>query len=74
MSTVEQAQAVERAMTHWVGVEPLVRARNVLAHAGRGPDGAWKLANAMQRMPFWNQGPSNYLDMVHALEAAGVQL
>lgn len=29
-----------------------------------------QLAAAMRRMPYWAQGASNYLDMIHALHAA----
>lgn len=72
---VKEANDVESAFAgRWIGVEPLVRARGILEHAGRDPKNGWKLSNAMQHMPYWSQGPSNYLDMVRALTAAGVDL
>ena len=76
MSSRELAKAINEAIPQWVGVEPVQRAQLVIdwcTRTGIACDlDASQLAAAMRRMPYWNQGPDNYLDFVEAYSAAYV--
>ena len=74
MSTLKQAQQINEEVTEWPLDYPEIRSQNVLSWCATNGikttlDGKQLMA-AMQRFPYWDQGPANYLDFVLAYEAA----
>ncbi len=74
MSTVEQAQQINAAITNWIGKIPLQRATAVIEWCERQAIDVRlaprQLAAAMGHQKYWSQGPDDYLDMVMAFTAA----
>lgn len=74
MSTKEQAQNINKAITSWRGEDEQRRAQLVIDWcANNGIEccvSHLQLATAMKRMPYWSQGPDNYLDLAQAVTAA----
>lgn len=74
MSTALQAATIDALCHNWLNTPPNDRATAVIKAARDQMQlplehvNAQALAVAMMNLPYWGQGPSNYLDMAQALQ------
>lgn len=67
MSTKEQSQPINKSIPTWVGVDSAQRAQLVIDWCAKSAiecrTSQAQLVAAMKHLPYWSQGPDNYLDV-----------